>query len=842
VSRECDCGGTGTGHRPIENAPGLPELVYRVGTHSSFVDALRRTISATPALRSLTTRELDDPSMALLDGAASLLDVLTFYSERIANEGYLRTSTELGSVRALAAEIGYQLAPGVAASTHLAFTMDDVPGGPESAIVHVGTRAQSVPGQDETPQVFETIEDVEVRPGWNVLAPRLTEPEVLRFHLDVIRLRGTSTGLSVGDHVLFVGDERAKDPTSDRWDLRRVREIEERPDVEPDRGVTIVVLDSGLGSIAPQSAPPSRNVKIFALRERAALFGHNAMPWTDLPLPLRVGELDPQNNDKFIPGPYKDRQRTWADARLPIDSTELDLERVVPGILPGSWIVLTAPGKTPEKADAEIFYVVGVTEHTVADFLLTAKVTALTVRGEHISYFRRRTATVLCVSEELAFAERPITADVSGNRIDLGEPANLPPGRTVIATGGSTKSMDEVAEVAVVDSMSGSSVLLREPLAHTYRRDSFALLANVAPATHGETRTRVQPEVLGSGDARQPFQSFALLGAPLTYTGTTSGTGAVSSLVIRVDGIAWHEVPTLYGQAADAHVYVLRPDETGTVVVSFGDGLTGARLPTGTNNVTAEYRVGIGLGAILDPGRISLLLDRPLGVTEVVNPVAALGAADPELLDDARRNAPSTVVTLGRVVSLADYEAYARAFAGVGKASAVALWHATPGQPLSAGEQRVVHVTVATAAGAPLGAKDPLHDQLRGALNAARHPSRPVLFDGFDPLTFSVEVAVRIDPDRVADTVIADIRQRLTAAFSFSARDFAQDVTAAEVLAVVHRTPGVLGASLDGLRLKGRGPGIRDRIEARPARVENGIFVRAQLLTVGAIEVREATS
>jgi len=75
VSRECDCGGTGTGHRPIENAPGLPELVYRVGTHSSFVDALRRTISATPALRSLTTRELDDPSMALLDGAASLLDV-----------------------------------------------------------------------------------------------------------------------------------------------------------------------------------------------------------------------------------------------------------------------------------------------------------------------------------------------------------------------------------------------------------------------------------------------------------------------------------------------------------------------------------------------------------------------------------------------------------------------------------------------------------------------------------------------------------------------------------------------------------------------------------------------
>ena len=54
-------------------------------------------------------------------------DVLTFYGERIATESYLRTATERRSILELARLIGYELKPGVAASTLVAFTVEDPP-------------------------------------------------------------------------------------------------------------------------------------------------------------------------------------------------------------------------------------------------------------------------------------------------------------------------------------------------------------------------------------------------------------------------------------------------------------------------------------------------------------------------------------------------------------------------------------------------------------------------------------------------------------------------------------------------------------------------------------------
>src|SRR5207245_3445278 len=73
----------------------------------------------------LSTRELDDPSIALLDAWATVADVLTFYEERIANEGYLRTATERRSILELARLVGYNLRPGVSASVYLAYTLEN---------------------------------------------------------------------------------------------------------------------------------------------------------------------------------------------------------------------------------------------------------------------------------------------------------------------------------------------------------------------------------------------------------------------------------------------------------------------------------------------------------------------------------------------------------------------------------------------------------------------------------------------------------------------------------------------------------------------------------------------
>src|SRR5919112_5129761 len=123
---------------PVEvyNRPGLAAIAYRVGTHSLFKESMLARLSASdlPALRGLNTRDDDDFAVALLDAWAMVADVLTFYQERIANESYLRTATERRSILELARLIGYEPGTGVAASTHLAFTLEDAPGAAGQAL------------------------------------------------------------------------------------------------------------------------------------------------------------------------------------------------------------------------------------------------------------------------------------------------------------------------------------------------------------------------------------------------------------------------------------------------------------------------------------------------------------------------------------------------------------------------------------------------------------------------------------------------------------------------------------------------------------------------------------
>ena len=160
-----------------------------------------------PQLAGLTSREPDDPAIALLDAWAMVGDVLTFYQERIANEGYLRTATERRSVLELGRLVGYRPRPGVAASVYLAYTIDDK--FKEEALIPAGSRAQSVPGPGETAESFETSEDLKARATWNDLRPRLSEPQTQagircgdRTFAQVY-LKGISTNLKPNDPMLI---------------------------------------------------------------------------------------------------------------------------------------------------------------------------------------------------------------------------------------------------------------------------------------------------------------------------------------------------------------------------------------------------------------------------------------------------------------------------------------------------------------------------------------------------------------------------------------------------------------------------------------------------------------
>src|SRR5690349_21787632 len=128
----CCAGRTAQAAPALSNRPGLSAIAYRVGTHAQSKQRMLARLSAAEraTLEGLQTREDNDFAVALLDAWATVADVLTFYQERLANEAYLRTATEPLSVVHLAHTIGYERQPGVAASTSLAFTLEEALGAP----------------------------------------------------------------------------------------------------------------------------------------------------------------------------------------------------------------------------------------------------------------------------------------------------------------------------------------------------------------------------------------------------------------------------------------------------------------------------------------------------------------------------------------------------------------------------------------------------------------------------------------------------------------------------------------------------------------------------------------
>jgi predicted phage baseplate assembly protein len=340
---------------------------------------------------------------------------------------------------------------------------------------------------------------------------------------------------------------------------------------------------------------------------------------------------------------------------------------------------------------------------------------------------------------------------------------------------------------AVTHTNKRTTLTLATELAYGYKRDTLVLNANTVPATHGETVPR---EVLGSGRGSARNQRFTLRKPPLTHTSAGTAGGTESSLEVRVDGVLWAEAPSLYPLGPEDHGYVIRRDDDGKTTVLFGDGVHGARLPTGEENLVAAYRSGIGTAGEVDAGALTMLKAKPLGVKEVTNPVAASGAGDPEVLADARENAPLTVKTLDRIVSLPDYADFARAFAGIGKAQAVALW---------SGEAQIVHITVATESGGAVTGT--LLTNLRDAIDAARDPAQRVALGSFQRRYFHLKAGILIDPAYRWSDVEAAVRGAIQTAFAFDRRGFGQPATAAEIMDLIHDRRGVVAVDIDELHV-----------------------------------------
>jgi hypothetical protein len=905
----------------VFNRPGLSAIAYRVGTHAQFKETMLARLSAShqAALQGLNTRDDDDLSVALLDAWATVCDVLTFYQERIANENYLRTATERLSVLELARLIGYELRPGVAAETHLAFTLEDAPGAfgqavnlsnvaqgapeaPPPITIDIGLKVQSVPGPGEQPATFETVEAIEARAEWNALRPRLAQPQQLSAAMGSVVFQGTATNLKPGDKLLIVipsstptvstvlkvgVDDKAQTTRVDFDNPGLSPASYQRPAGLPqgkpadfpaqttlDESVAKAIIDTqwsdedlaalakmqnwSLTALATNINKQASVVEfadgegVIAFRQRAAIFGYNAPNYDLLTAAFSAADqgggltLQPfasVKSNALINNPSISKEDLtlstgsstnlppdWEGRTLEMDSQTsgnlrtVDLDNSYPGIVKGSWLILSAP-TSGGAALVKTFKVTDQAEIARSDYAISAKVSRLTVEAALAfnADFKLRSTAALAQSESLPLAQTPILDVVQGDAVTLDRAyLGLKKGQKVILTGERDDLKGVIAGelLTIKESLieRGFTVLVFETaLVNRYVRAGVTINANVARATHGET---VQ-ETLGGGDATQAYQRFTLRQPPLTYTSAATITGSQTTLETRVNDLLWTEVPDLFGRGPEERIYITRIDDEGKTTVIFGDGKTGARLPAGLENVKAKYRKGVGLGGLVAEHKLSQLMTRPLGVKGVTNPLAAAGAQDREQLADARRNAPLTALTLGRVVSLLDYEDFARAFSGVAKALATWSW---------SGERRSVLLTVAGVDGAPV--TEELRGKLLEALRQFGDPNAPLEVKSYEPRFFRLAAAIQVAPDYLPEKVVAEVDALLRDRFSFDAREFGQPVHRSEVIGLIQNVAGVVSVTVKEFYRSDQAAGVEVRLPAARPQLGGDKLFAAELLTL----------
>jgi predicted phage baseplate assembly protein len=777
----------------LANPPGQPRLRRQVAPHALALARLRDRLGAPGTdvvLRSLARHGPDEAAVALLDAWAVVCDTVSFYSERIADEGYLRTAVQRRSVRELARVLGYELRPGVAAQVDLAFTAETAPGAPSVITVPAGTPLQSVPGPGELPQTFETGADLEARPVWNALAAVDSRPQTVAAGQCHVWVRGPTT-VRAGDTLVLStqpdagGSAPALATSTPRRDVRVVVGVAADPEGLP--GWTQLQLDR---PVEPEKAdtPAAEQkhlavVSVHAFRERLRLFGWNAPN----PNMLVVDGRDPPGSEEQPADEpagdeeeAQERKLVWSGYAV-CDPLEIDGDR--PALLPDGLLVLEQSGKS------DVFTIDTVQRDGAAKFALTGPITKVDV-DETITEgrFSRQRVLVHAVSVELPAREQPDDAPVAPTSVvvAVSDPP-LPPGRRILLSGSDSSGRTVSAATDVRSSRvadDGTVTLTVTGPLPSFRRQGLTVLANVVTATHGET---VQ-QVLGSGDGRARFATFPLRRGPLTHVRATTPAGARAELTVRVDGVEWQEVESLADAGPGDRVYALRHEEDGSALVVLGDGVTGARAASGTENITAQHRVGIGAAGAVAAGAVSIVVRRPLGIRAVQNPLSARDWAPAETLDEARTNAPLRIRTLDRAVSAADHEDVARAFAGVGPARADLLWDGSA--------QRVLVTVLGSGASQPSGG---LAADLHEALDLVRDPGAPLDVHAGELVWCGARLELAHDPAFEREVVLDAVRTALTGHFGPAARTFAVPITAAEVLVVVRAVPGVAACTVPRL-------------------------------------------
>jgi len=855
MSCENDCRQPVAFPKVIFNRPGLSTIGYRIGSYADLREHMLSLLDASPALAEWTHRLPDDPGIALIEAAAEVGDILSFYQDLYANEAYLRSAKWRDSVADLVRLLGYRLAPGIGGRARFAFAVK----GTQPVLLPKGLGIKAQLEGDDKPAVFETSAELLAQPAlsqFHLYRPRVV-PNI-HHGTDTFTLvlsAGATVTLKAGDRVM-VGLPRAN---SDAYDHMQVLVVDKTWEsfgstvVKMKGGITSLkklshflqinsalqllsssissnvsmsivgpqvsvssLLAAGVGLASLTSAPQLQAWKLGGTHRH---FGHNA--------PATQAIVDKFGRATVANVPYLRRTNATTPApALPfLRASQMPLEGEVAGIVAGTRVLIEANLQATDESSPRKRLLERRIDQVDRQSLAWGPLTAA--------------STVLSLDDSLAIKEGNTTlayADIRGITFHevVGEPfklhADFAPSLATkgqeLHFYGSAQEAQSLAKRGLLLSGPGSALVhatalsvetagvdANQPSFHRVQLDrevSYAqfghddpqvtVYGNLIEATQGKTEQQVP---LGDGDGRAVFQTFALPKTPLTYLlDTTQVPPQLPQLQVWVDGIEWAEVSSLFGRGPKERVYIVREDAEGKSWVQFGDGKTGSRLRTGRGNVVAIYRTGNGAHGPLKLDAKPQADKKPAALDNVFMLEPVTGGPKPESMDGARPAAPGPIQSLGRNVSLADSRAEALSIPGVLKARAA--WTSVDGSPL-------VRVTIltesATAADANAAA-----DALRAAVRTRGASRCPLLVVQGARTPIAMKLVVGYAPERREGDVRAAILTALGATgeegngidstkglFSWQQRQFGETAHGSQIVGAVQNVPGVAWVRLSAL-------------------------------------------
>ncbi len=748
--------------RAVSNPPGLDEIAYRVDTFAGFRQALLHALPGETALVGWAPAP-GDLGLQMLEWWAYLGDILTFYNERIANESYLRTVRDPSNLAGLVGLLGFRPRPGIAATGQVAALR--TASHPNETMLVPATMplaSTSTPGvAAQTFEVTRTHSFAGLAQFPVTLAPSTTLATNPSGGPASVLLAGKVAGVKGGDRVLLV--ENGWSGSNDNWSWTTVASVAPAVDPATGKANTLVtfVASAGWGPIPP---PPEgsggtltagEHAREVLLAETSIGSGLGGIWWHPR------GPVGPAATTDLVATNYRLLRATqttslWnhpggTTGEVPVDTSsspvQVHLTSSSRAIGPGDMVLLDgeatyASSMAVVSASTEELWTVaypGPTPPTPPTIVIAhtalslATVDADTLAGYSdlakvsVRFGFRDVGTVIGVpTPTLTAIPAPVGVPDSFSMPGAATTAFL---QDATGAGALVSVVPGGSGQIVVEPVGGDEQVLYPALAAPMR-----ILVDLVPVSRGAT---VASETLGSGDATLINQSFTLLKGPLTYL--AQGDSVASTLTVFVDGAAWTEVATFYGQGSTARVFVVSRSPDGTATVTFGDGVNGARLTTGAGNVVATYRYGSG-AASPPAGRLTTILKPQPNLGSIENPVAVSGGADPQSPADVRRDAPASVFTFGRAISALDYQVVAAQASGVDRA--VAYWDFDP-----VSQRALVTVYVGDDLDALAAA--------RAALAGAEDPNRPVSVLLASPVPLDVSGTVVVAADRQAAAVLA---------------------------------------------------------------------------------------